>query len=281
MPCTLRRSSVARAHHDGRLGPGRTAALDEDRLVLLPSGPDTVRGSPLRGTRSSTSHRRAATEDVDLERGFSPAGADCRLQGTASSPPSTAREGYRGQPAMCGCTTGVGGEGGIRTRDGLPQTAFPVRRHSPLGDLSPRSEGNGMPPRLQRDLWATRQPAGSGRRGEGGAQDRSERTTPGGPSRRSASHRPDGSYVSEDRRRQRTRRGPGLRAGWRRGRDSNPRCFRTPLFESGTINHSDTSPSRRIPKGAGTARSRAAQLGQRVPLGVAPTRRTLSGGLPI
>src|SRR5207249_5763788 len=36
---------------------------------------------------------------------------------------------------------------------------------------------------------------------------------------------------------------------WRRGWDSNPRCFRTPLFESGTINHSDTSPRRRIPKG--------------------------------
>jgi hypothetical protein len=29
-----------------------------------------------------------------------------------------------------------GGEGGIRTRDALPRTAFPVRRHSPLGDLS-------------------------------------------------------------------------------------------------------------------------------------------------
>src|SRR4051812_6255386 len=36
---------------------------------------------------------------------------------------------------------------------------------------------------------------------------------------------------------------------WRRGWDSNPRCFRTPLFESGTINHSDTSPRGRIPKG--------------------------------
>src|SRR3954464_13331171 len=34
---------------------------------------------------------------------------------------------------------------------------------------------------------------------------------------------------------------------WRRGWDSNPRCFRTPLFESGTINHSDTSPRERIP----------------------------------
>src|SRR5437588_7354695 len=28
----------------------------------------------------------------------------------------------------------------------------------------------------------------------------------------------------------------------RRGGDSNPRGFRQPLFESGTINHSDTSP---------------------------------------
>ena len=38
-----------------------------------------------------------------------------------------------GRPAPCAES---GGEGGIRTRDGLPRTAFPVRRHSPLGDLS-------------------------------------------------------------------------------------------------------------------------------------------------
>ena len=80
MPCTLRRADRPRAHHDGRLGPGRAAAPDDDRLVLLPSGPDTVRGSPMRGTRSSTSHRRAAFEDGDLGRGFSPAGADCRYR---------------------------------------------------------------------------------------------------------------------------------------------------------------------------------------------------------
>jgi hypothetical protein len=194
MPCTLRRPTRPRAHHDERLGPGRSAAPDEDRLVLLPSGPDTVRGSPLRGTRSSTSHRRAATENGDLERGFSPAGADCRLQGTASSPPSTAREGYRGCHRRGAdarmrrqVPAGGGGEGGIRTRDGLPRTAFPVRRHSPLGDLSPDTCG----------------PAWMGR--------------------------------------------SMCERGWRRGRDSNPRCFRTPLFESGTINHSDTSPRERIP----------------------------------
>ena len=86
-----------RAHHDERLGPGRSAAPDDDRLVLLPSGPDTVRGSPLRGTRSSTSHRRAAFENGDLGRGFSPAGADCRYR--APLVPRLARpaEGYRGR----------------------------------------------------------------------------------------------------------------------------------------------------------------------------------------
>src|SRR3954452_5414617 len=71
---------VSRAHRDERLGPGRSAAPDDDRLVLLPSGPDTVRGSPLRGTRSSTSRRRAAFENGDLGRGFSPAVADCRYR---------------------------------------------------------------------------------------------------------------------------------------------------------------------------------------------------------
>ena len=88
-----------------------------------------------------------------------------------------------------------GGEGGIRTRDGLPRTAFPVRRHSPLGDLSPV---------VARNSETDRHCAG-----------RSPRA---------------------------------IEVGWRRGRDSNPRCFRTPLFESGTINHSDTSPRERIPK---------------------------------
>ena len=83
----------------------------------------------------------------------------------------------------------AGGEGGIRTLDGLPHTAFPVPRPRPLGDLS------------------------------GGAA--------------------DGMVVDRD--------GGGR---WRRGWDSNPRCFRTPLFESGTFNHSDTSPRASLPKGA-------------------------------
>ncbi len=175
VPCTLRRPGRPRAHHDGRLGPGRSAAPGDDRLVLLPSGPDTVRGSPLRGTRSSTSHRRAAFGSGDLGRGFSPAGADCRYR--APLVPRLARlgkdnrerrRGWRTTPASATLRGAQrGGEGGIRTRDGLPQTAFPVRRHSPLGDLSPKGaslHGRSVPDRR------------SGGRGQGGEEHENERT---------------------------------------------------------------------------------------------------------
>ena len=107
-----------------------------------------------------------------------------------------------------------GGEGGIRTRDGLPRTAFPVRRHSPLGDLSGKNEAD----------------------------------------------------------RQSTGRLCADECRWRRGRDSNPRCFRTPLFESGTINHSDTSPRREDTK----AMIRRALA--RSSLGDVPTETAAGGG---
>ena len=100
LPCTLLRPARSRAHRDERLGPGRSAAPDDDRLVLLPSGPDTVRGSSLRGTRSSTSHRRAAFENGDLGRGFSPAGADCRYR--APLVPRLARPGKDSRAAPIG-----------------------------------------------------------------------------------------------------------------------------------------------------------------------------------
>jgi hypothetical protein len=152
-----------------------------------------------------------------------------------------------------------GGEGGIRTRDGLPRTAFPVRRHSPLGDLSHGGKSSDSQGLRRSEPLQVASPA-AGRSGEGGREDRSERTP---------------TCVSEDRSGQRT---PGRHAGgrrWRRGRDSNPRCFRTPLFESGTINHSDTSPRQRIPKvvgatGGSVVRRRA---GTNAPLPL-PRRRT-------
>jgi hypothetical protein len=50
----------------------------------------------------------------------------------------------------CDDVAHCGGEGGIRTRDGLPRTAFPVRRHSPLGDLSPGADA--CPKRSDREL---------------------------------------------------------------------------------------------------------------------------------
>ncbi len=144
MPCTLRRPERPRALHHKRLGPGRSAAPGEDRLVLLPSGPDTVHESPLRGTRPSTSLVTAAFENGDLGREFSPAGADCRYRAPlvprlarlpnhsrATAPAGLSRSG-RGP----GGGGDAGGEGGIRTPDGLPRTAFPMRRHRPLGDLS-------------------------------------------------------------------------------------------------------------------------------------------------
>ena len=159
LPCTHRRPERFRAHLDERLRPGRSAAPGEVRLVLLPSGPDTVRDSPLRGTRSSTSLDAAALENGDLGWEFSPAIADCRFRAPlvprlarhaksiadrairASTESATSVANGRSPPrskAELRDAIGprFGGEGGIRTRDGLPRTAFPVRRHSPLGDLS-------------------------------------------------------------------------------------------------------------------------------------------------
>ena len=92
LPCTHRRPGRSRAHLDERLGPGRSAAPGEVRLVLLPSGPDTVRDSPLRGTRSSTSLEAAALERRRPRVGIQPCYSGLQVQGTASSPPSTAGE---------------------------------------------------------------------------------------------------------------------------------------------------------------------------------------------
>src|SRR6185369_11385220 len=67
-------------------------------LVLLPSGPDTVRGSSLRGTRSSTSLEAAACKDAVLGWEFSPAGADCRFR--APLVPRLARPGQSSRDAF-------------------------------------------------------------------------------------------------------------------------------------------------------------------------------------
>ena len=65
VPCTPVDQDAPGPRHP-RLGPGRSAAPGELRLVLLPSGPDTVHASPLRGTRSSTSRMPSALESANL-----------------------------------------------------------------------------------------------------------------------------------------------------------------------------------------------------------------------
>ncbi len=132
--CTRRRSAPARTHQRVRLQPGSPAAPEGDRLPLLPSGPDGVHGPPLRGTRLSTSDAVVVGERCCPRPGVQLRYSGLRIQGTASSPPSTTgRDGRSG--GWIGQLVG-GGEGGIRTLDGLPRTAFPVPRHRPLGDLS-------------------------------------------------------------------------------------------------------------------------------------------------
>src|SRR6201996_1341481 len=70
------------------------------RLRLLPSGPDLVRVPASRGTRPSTPPRRTDPDGQSLGTVVGPARADCGLQGTADSPPSTVRcQAYL--PAIC------------------------------------------------------------------------------------------------------------------------------------------------------------------------------------
>src|SRR4029077_6165101 len=100
LPCTHRRLAVPRARRYERLGPGRSAAPADDRLVLLPSGPDTVRGSSRRGTRSSTSLEAAAVRGRNPRVGIQPCWSGLQVQGTASSPPSTAETSLAGVASL-------------------------------------------------------------------------------------------------------------------------------------------------------------------------------------
>src|SRR3989441_979596 len=107
------------------LQSGTPTAHERVALPLLPSGPGGVRRFPLRGAQPSTLPHEAHSTRPALERGFNPARADCGLQGTATSPSSTAtpqkwRRGWDLNP---------------RHR-GYPCTAFPVPHLRPLGHPS-------------------------------------------------------------------------------------------------------------------------------------------------
>ena len=58
---------------------------------MLPSGPGGVRHFPSRGAQPSTPSHTAHSTRAPLKGEFNPAVADCGLQGTATSPSSTAK----------------------------------------------------------------------------------------------------------------------------------------------------------------------------------------------
>ena len=92
-------------------------------------------------SRRSVKHRRSGSSSPRVEWVRWTGGRDAEpARGCGPTRSSYVSEDRRRQRTQgVRAAGGCGGEGGIRTRDGLPQTAFPVRRHSPLGDLSPKA----------------------------------------------------------------------------------------------------------------------------------------------
>ena len=74
-----------------QLRSGTPTAHERNVLPLLPSGPGGIRRDSLRGAQPSTPSRAAHSTRTALEREFNPAIAGCGLQGTATSPSSTAK----------------------------------------------------------------------------------------------------------------------------------------------------------------------------------------------
>ena len=70
------------------VGEGWSAAHKNFRLLLLPSGPDKVHKFALRRTQPSTPLTWGRLHKANPRTSINPAIADCRLQGTATSPSS-------------------------------------------------------------------------------------------------------------------------------------------------------------------------------------------------
>lgn len=90
MAVHLASTKSSRTYRISRLRPGNPAAHRTSDLPLLPSGPDGVHRLLLRGTQSSTPLNPAGLTKTGLGLELNPAIAGCRLQGTATSPSSTA-----------------------------------------------------------------------------------------------------------------------------------------------------------------------------------------------
>src|SRR5713226_1110701 len=90
-PCTRHRTARPAISKRSRLRSGTPTAHERSALPLLPSGPGGIRRGSLRGAQPSTPSHEAHSTRTALEREFNPAVADCGLQGTATSPSSTAK----------------------------------------------------------------------------------------------------------------------------------------------------------------------------------------------
>ena len=91
-PCTHRRPGRDHVGSRLRLRPSFPAAHRAIRGELLPSGPDSVCGTPLRRTRSSTPSHGSCVTRSGPRAGVQPPVRGFGVQGTTSSPPSTVRE---------------------------------------------------------------------------------------------------------------------------------------------------------------------------------------------
>ncbi len=132
-----------RARDDGRLGPGRSAAPGEQRLSLLPSGPDEVHASPLRGTRSSTSTTTGALANADLGREFSPAGADCRYRAPLAPRLARLRDDTAPAGVRCAVTGPLRGSRRRRCRAVRQARGRPRRATGRIAHLPRHHRGDG------------------------------------------------------------------------------------------------------------------------------------------
>src|SRR5437867_2493717 len=130
-PCTRLRSSRPAIAPWRRVQSGTPTAHERVALPLLPSGPGGVRRFSLRGAQPSTRSREAHSTRTTLEREFNPARADCGLQGTATSPSSTATLHYIRFEQHLSPERQAGGS----LCDAAPTTECEWRRG---GDLNPR-----------------------------------------------------------------------------------------------------------------------------------------------
>src|SRR5712691_3073585 len=133
-PCTRPRTGRPAISPPSLLRSGTPTAHERVALPLLPSGPGGVRRFSLRGAQPSTPPHEAHSTRLALRREFDPAGADCGLQGTATSPSSTTTS-----KSVLAVEWRRGWDLNPRHRD-YPCTAFPVPHLRPLGHPSGRSE---------------------------------------------------------------------------------------------------------------------------------------------